>query len=587
MDSCLIRSKEQRKEFYEILENKMIYPVYQPIVSLADGSVLGYEALSRINRKNTQINISTLFKMAEELDKVWDLEYICRKQSLKNAKNRLNGAKLFLNVDPHVIHDEKFKTGLTYKYLERYNLKPDDIIFEITERSYVEDSETFRATIQHYKYQKFKIAIDDFGEGYAGVNRVCAVQPEYIKLDMAIVRNIDKDPMKQTMVENLVHLCKEIHIDMIAEGIETEEELKELIRLEVPYGQGYLLQMPDPVIHTLSEDCRRKICTYRVSQRSFSYKPSIFGCVGGICRAKNTTTTDVPAHFLYELIAKDISITEICVLDQESRVVGVSTRMELMEYFGGRFGYDLNSKKTMGDIMNGDFLMADANTSIEAVSKMALVRPEEHLYDAVVVTQEERYLGVVTVKDLLETAITIQVSRAVDTSPLTGLPGNMLIEKEIRTCIEEKQPFTIIYLDLDNFKAYNDAYGFHNGDEMIRTFVKSMETCCGKNEFMGHVGGDDFVIICSHWEAEELCQNIIDHFRASIRALYSENDWANGYIISKNRNGFTERFPMISVSIAGLTNRQRKFENLDVFSHEIAALKKLCKQKEGNYYSIL
>jgi GGDEF domain-containing protein len=225
--------------------------------------------------------------------------------------------------------------------------------------------------------------------------------------------------------------------------------------------------------------------------------------------------------------------------------------------------------------MNPNFLVVDANTSIEIVSQMALARPQEQLYDAVVVTQNERYMGVVTVKDLLETAITIQVSRAVDANPLTGLPGNKIIEKCIHERIISQNPYAIIYLDLDNFKAYNDAYGFNNGDTMIQTVVYSMDQCCVQNEFMGHIGG------------EELCQRIINTFQGLIRGLYSDGDWENGYIISKNRNGLTEKFPIVSLSVAGITNREKQYNNLDYFSQEIACIKKRCKQVEGNYVSIM
>ena len=586
MDIKIIVSQEQKHEFDEILENKLIYPVYQPIVSLEDGSILGYEALSRNNREKSSLTISNLFQIAEETEKVWELEALCRQHSLKHAVGKPKGAKLFLNVDPNVIHDEKFKSGLTHKYLEKYNLKPDDIIFEITERSSIENADTFKTTIQHYKEQDFKIAIDDFGEGYAGINRVCAVMPDYIKLDMEIVRNIDKDSIKQTLAENLIRLCREIHVSMIAEGIETEEELKELIRLEVPYGQGYFIKKPHEEMKDISKECKDIINKHKIKNKKYNYEPSFWGYVGLISKPKDTTTANTPTHALYEYVAHNPMVTEICVLNDHEQVIGIYTRAELFEYFSGRFGYDLNSKKTAADLMNRDFLMVDEKTSIEMVSKMALLRSIEHLYDAVVVTADEKYLGVVTVKDLLETAISIQVSRAVDANPLTGLPGNKTIEKRILGCINGEEPFAIIYMDLDNFKAYNDAYGFNNGDMMIKTVVNCMEQCCLNNEFMGHIGGDDFVIICNYWEAEALCSKMIELFSVAIETLYCKTDWENKYIISKNRNGFKEAFPMATISIAGLTNRENNFTNLDDFSQKIAIVKKKCKQVEGNYYSI-
>ncbi|MFA9462852.1 MAG: GGDEF domain-containing protein [Velocimicrobium sp.] len=579
--------KELEQEFYEILEERLIYPVYQPIVSLEDGSIFGYEALSRISKDAAKLDVGSLFKIAEECGKVWELEGICRKESLRNACNKPSDVKLFLNVDPKVIHDEKFKAGLTYQYLKRYRLRPDDIIFEITERSSIEDVETFKQTIQHYKNQKFKIAIDDFGEGYAGVNRICAILPDYIKLDMEIVRDIHKSVMKQMLVKNMVCLCEEIGAHLIAEGIETEEELKELIRLEIPYGQGYFLQPPTEKMVELSKECMCVIMNNQMENIKSGKDISILGNIGTICKVKDTTALETQAKVLYEYVSHNPTITEICVLNKDNIVVGICTRLDLFELFGGRYGYNLNLKRTAKDIMNSNFLMVDCNTSIETVSQMALIRPIEHLYDAVVVTQNGRYMGVVTVKDLLETVITIQVSRAVDANPLTGLPGNRMIEKYIYERIINRNPFSIIYLDLDNFKAYNDTYGFNKGDLMIKIVATCMENCCEKNEFKGHIGGDDFVIICDYWEVEELCKKIIERFMQSIPGAYNEYDWNNQYIISKNRNGSNEKFPIISLSIAVATNKQKKYHNLEIFSSEIAHLKKKCKQKEGNYYCII
>ena len=331
---------------------------------------------------------------------------------------------------------------------------------------------------------------------------------------------------------------------------------------------------------------KEKIKEYHKEYEQASYEPSIFGNVGAIARAKDTTTQKTSAYALYEYVINNPTVTEICVIDEQEKVVGIYTRTALMESFGGRFGFDLNSKKTAQDLMKTNFLVADENVSIEAVSKMALVRATDSLYDAVVVTKKGKYMGVVSVKDLLETAITIQVSRAVDANPLTGLPGNRLIERKISECIQNEDPFAVIYIDLDNFKAYNDAYGFNNGDLMIKAVVHAMRQCCSKNEFMGHVGGDDFVVICDYWEVEMLCNDIINKFCCSIKSLYVKSDWDNGYIISKNRSGLTESFPIATLSIAGITNKDKAYENMELFSKELANLKKKAKQVIGNYFCI-
>ncbi|HOO27366.1 MAG TPA: EAL domain-containing protein, partial [Lachnospiraceae bacterium] len=166
METRIEITEAVREEFDHIVQERLIYSVYQPIVSFETGEIFGYEGLSRIKKENSILNIGELFQAAEQMNKVWELEALCRRRTLKNAVKKPCGVKLFLNVDPNCIRDEKFKSGLTTKYLKQYGLHPSDIIFEITERGAIFDAEAFKNTIFHYRQEQFEIAIDDFGTGY-------------------------------------------------------------------------------------------------------------------------------------------------------------------------------------------------------------------------------------------------------------------------------------------------------------------------------------------------------------------------------------------------------------------------------------
>ena len=227
-----------------ILKGKFITPVYQPIVSLSDGQIFGYEALSRIPGNSPEIRIESLFRLADKMKKSWELETLCRKKALKNAKNMDARKKLFLNVNPNIIHDVEFRNGFTKSRLEKYGLNFDNIVFEITERSAIINPETFFYMIKHYKRQNYGIAIDDVGSGYSGLNTINEIRPNIIKLDMNLTRNIDKDEIKQHLCRAMVDFGKNSGIKLIVEGIETKEELQTLINLNVEFGQGYFLGIP-------------------------------------------------------------------------------------------------------------------------------------------------------------------------------------------------------------------------------------------------------------------------------------------------------------------------------------------------------
>lgn len=574
--------RKVREQLCKIIDEKRIIPVYQPIVSLKDGKILGYEALSRIDMEDCLFNTEEMFEYAEVFHCSWNLEYLCRKKAIKGVKNEICDKKLFINVDPYVLNDERFKRGMTKEYLERYDISTQNIVFEISERTNIDEVEAFQRTINHYERQNYHIAIDDFCKGYAGFNRVYFLQPEYVKIDMSIIRDIDKDTVKSSLVAGFVKYCMDDKILLIAEGVETKEELEKLIELGVDYAQGYFLGKPKAKLQNISEKVKNIILKgSRTTIRKKSI-PSIFANVGLICRKLGTTTLDTKAVNVFEYMQDNPEVTEICVVDQDNNVCGMLTKQYMDTCFGGRFGYNLYSRKKVSDIIDRNFLEVDSRMPIERVAKLALIRPRMMLYDAIVVSNNGKYMGVVTVKDLLEASVAIQVERAIDVNPLTHLPGNLQIQKQIENHIYSKGPFSIMYLDLDNFKAYNDAYGFENGDLMIQAVAECMKNACRKHEFMGHIGGDDFVIISHEYNLEDVFGKIVENFQLCLKDLYSQEDYERKEICSKNRKGETEIFPLASISGALLTNENVQILGIDDFSYKIALTKKASKKKTGD-----
>jgi len=565
-------------DFFTILTTGAINTVYQPIISLENGSILAYEALSRITIPQCLLNIEDLFKVAAQQHKLWELEQLCRSKALENARNKPRNTKLFLNVDPNIIHDPENFAGFTCEKLLQYRLCPDDIIFEITERSAIKDIGTFTAAITHYQKQNFKIAIDDFGSGYSGMNRVCIFSPNYIKIDMQLIRNIDTDTVKKSAVAAIVKFCKESGITTIAEGIETQAELKALIDLNIDFGQGYYLAKPNDDFKKLSEERRSFIENASFAKNTIG----ILGEIGTLAKRKLCVCEDDNIFEIYESMKKNPKITEVCVLDSNQGIYGMLTRSFIFEKFSGQFGYNLSKRVKAKSLVHNDFLVVDKSISIEKVAELAMARELSKVYDAIVVTDNSLYLGIVTIKDLLKSTINIQVNRAKCSNPLTGLPGNIEIQKRIAAKLKNPQPFSLIYIDIDNFKPYNDAYGFTMGDQMIKTLGNILKEYADISEFVGHIGGDDFVIISNRHRSEPFCEQIIAAFVAQTKALYTPEDIGKGYIVSRNRNGFTDTFSFATISIAVVTNRNRAYSDLSELSKVIAHSKTLAKMERGN-----
>ena len=174
-------------------------------------------------------------------------------------------------------------------------------------------------------------------------------------------------------------------------------------------------------------------------------------------------------------------------------------------------------------------------------------------------------------------------------SPLTGLPGNVQIHSELKKRITKEEEFSVLYLDLDNFKAYNDAYGFLKGDKIIQytanTILEEIHTDGGSG-FVGHVGGDDFIAIVPYTDVENLCQRIILKFDKQIKKFFTEEDAKKGYIEIANRKGIIEKFPLTSISIAVVVADKNRFKNILEIGDVAAQVKHAVKTVMGSSYTI-
>lgn len=569
------------QELATILREQRVRCVFQPIISLRDASVLGYEALTRGPRGSALESPEAMFRQAASGQQLLEMEYLFRYTALKAAWALPHGAKLFLNVNPNIIHHENFRQGLTASHLKDYGLEPEQIVFEITERESVFDMLAFRNIIAHYKSQGYKLAIDDVGAGYSGLNLIADIQPHCIKLDMQLVRDIDKEPVKQAIVKSMCEFASLTDTVVIAEGVETREELSKLISLDVGYAQGYLLQRPAEHVCDMDEDLKQRIIRENKQKNR---------CVGIHVQGfyvKNISTPgiivceNIPAKHVAAMFSEQHNLSGICVV-REGAPVGLITRSQFFQSLSGNFGYALYSEKSIATVMNTAFLQVDARATIDTVARKALAREPDNLYDLVVITRNGLYYGIVTIKDLLEKTLELEISNAKQINPLSELPGNAAIEAHLEKALMFEDNKCVLYFDLDNFKAYNDFYGFEHGDRVLKCVTRILKERVPDDAFLGHIGGDDFIAIVDAGAASEVCQAIIDEFDEQVSAFYADSDVERGYISVKNRNAIEECFPLMSLSIVGVYPFH--YKNIYALAEEAGKLKKSCKQQPGSNY---
>ncbi|MED4403220.1 EAL domain-containing protein [Metabacillus fastidiosus] len=240
-------------EFLNILNNKSLTIQFQPIVHFQTGCTYGYEALSRGPEDSYFHSPSTLFPFAKSKGLLYPLEKIARELAFEESKKSIKHGKLFINLNSEVIYDTDFNPGHTISLLKEYSLTPRDIVFEITERSAISDFTAFKCVLNHYREQGFQIAIDDAGAGYSSLQAISEIMPDYIKVDRSLVSGIDQNEVKESILEAFVTFSNKMNSKVIAEGIETEEELEKVMKLGIDYGQGFFLARPMNPVKGITE----------------------------------------------------------------------------------------------------------------------------------------------------------------------------------------------------------------------------------------------------------------------------------------------------------------------------------------------
>jgi EAL domain-containing protein (putative c-di-GMP-specific phosphodiesterase class I) len=237
---------KNKEKIQELILKESITTHFQPIVSIETFELLGYETLSRGPAGTDYEAPSYLFEMAHEAELGFELDRVCRRKAFNSASNVHPDHSLFVNCLASAIHDPDFRGESLEPLLGGQKLLPSQIVMEISERDAIRNYETFRKAAEIYRKMGFGIAVDDIGTGYSSLETVVELCPDFIKLDISMVRSIDKNLIKQELIQAILRLAGSMKSKVIAEGIETREELETLVRLKVPYGQGFFIGHPGP-----------------------------------------------------------------------------------------------------------------------------------------------------------------------------------------------------------------------------------------------------------------------------------------------------------------------------------------------------
>jgi EAL domain-containing protein (putative c-di-GMP-specific phosphodiesterase class I) len=244
-DSREARDAERRKAgLQQIIADGDVRTLVHPIFRLKDLAVVGYEALSRGPENSEFERPDKLFKVAYDADLVITLERLCRKRAFEIAERLPEGRMLFINIEPEAVADPELRDIMFTTLLADSQVKPEHVVFEITERTAINDFAAFRATLEYLRTLGFHVAVDDGGAGYGSLQCLAEVRPDWLKIDISLIRGVDTDSVRRSLVSSMAMFAERMGVKLVAEGIERPEELKVVRELGIEYGQGFLFCRP-------------------------------------------------------------------------------------------------------------------------------------------------------------------------------------------------------------------------------------------------------------------------------------------------------------------------------------------------------
>lgn len=572
------------KEINSILDGKLLTPHFQPIVSLNQQKIMGYEALIRGPADSQLHNPFDLFATAEQFNLSIKLEFLCREITIQRYADLDIKEKLFINASPGVLLQPDFKKGETLRLLDQYGVSPHSVIIELTEHTPADNYEIMRVSAQHYRSMGFQIALDDLGAGYSGLRLWAELLPEYVKIDKHFIRGLHDDRIKLNFVRSIQSMAVSLNCNVIAEGIETEQEFKVIEKLGVTHAQGYYFARP-AAVPLQKVDSSLFISA---TDRTRDYKADPFNITTAAHIITNVTpiSSTTSISDVMNLFHQDRELTVLPLVD-DLIATGIIFRDKfLTKLFSSRYGIDLHGKHPIKTFIENTPLCVDKNMPIDLVSKQLTTAMNHD--PAFIITDNREYLGIGTLLDLLAEFTRQQIDNAKHANPLTLLPGSVPINNQINQLLTSKIPFGFGYFDLDNFKPFNDVYSYDAGDEIIKvvadTLTRFIPEECGR---IGHIGGDDFIVIftCNDWLIR--CKNILESFKNNVQSHYSADDIKATGIHAENRTGDKCFFPLISLSIGLVDPVSTSLCQSHVDIADLASeAKKMAKKITGNSFFI-
>lgn len=549
---------EQLSALSSILTQSGLHSLFQPIISLSERRILGYEALTRGPSNSPLHSPIALFAVARQAGRLSELEIACRESACRRFNEQKLPGKLFLNVSPESLLEAAHQPGRTLQLLQDFGIPPSQVVIELTEQTPIDDFQLLQTALHHYRAMGFSIALDDLGAGYSSLRLWSELRPDYVKIDRHFIDGIHQDALKREFVGSILQIAKASRAQVIAEGIELPEELAVLTEMGVDLVQGYLLGRPQE--HP-SRDSRALMPKHDSSAVALNDEGSD---LSALLNEQPAVHRDTPTATVLEAFRCQANLNSLAVLDEQGQPAGIVHRHSLSDALLKPFATDLFARKPISRLMSDDFLAVEMSQSLQQVSRLITSRARQRIEEDFIITLNGSYLGLGRVIDVLKLITELKIQQARYANPLTLLPGNVPIQQCLTRLLQQGRESIICYVDIDSFKPFNDIYGYGRGDEVLLCLAQCLnERVDPTRDFVGHIGGDDFLLVLGPEDWRKRLNQLLDDFQSQCRRFYRPEHLEAGCFVAPNRQGVRQEFALLSLSIGVVHLRPQACAELD------------------------
>lgn len=512
---------------------------FQPIANIFEPAILGFEALIRAPASTALHSPVVLFEVAASCGRLIELERLIATLIVRRFAQLGLPGRLFLNATADALAAAGNRLPEIRAVLQSAGVAAERIVVELTETRPVSDLSTLTDAITRLRELGLSIALDDLGEGFSSLRRWIDLAPDYVKIDRHFIDGVAGNPVKQRLVASILEMAASSGSAVIAEGIEQWADLDVLRRLGVSLCQGYLLARPSATPRT---ELRGDILSELLGTGDGPYDRARRGTaartVGSLARKETAVGEDTTCAEVAEHFKKSPARGLLPVVSADGHPVGVLRGLAVLSLLSERFFLDLHGRKSCAFMMSAVPLCFDAGTRLEAVADTLSAMDERTLMEGFLVTDGGRLLGVGNVADLLRAMSLSQTAQHQHVHPLTGLPGNVAVDRWLTQLLERGSGFAVCHWNVRRYKAFNEAYGEELGDRLLVLLAGLLRDCTREaGDFLGHVGADHFVSVHSGSDWEGQCHRIAREFDQLLTPLVQANGSTPTHMVVRGRAG--------------------------------------------------